>query len=92
VTGLPRESIYVKWIDSNGAGGWHHLDELKREPHAAAVETVGWLIDEDYSELRLSLNRVSTEPEDGTAPFGSVIAIPKVAIINRFTIRLPRPS
>ncbi len=88
MTEVPRTLVYVKWVDSNGTGGWRHEDEVA-EIAVAEVESVGWLIAEDEKQIQIALNRVGEN--EGTSPWGSITAIPKVAILSRMAVWAPKP-
>ena len=71
--------LWIKWIDSWGNPGWKY----KTECHVDLVycETVGFLVDETEDGIALALNKASKG--EMTSPYGDLITIPKVAIIDR---------
>lgn len=75
--------VYVEWIDSNGAAGWHQYDDmLTTVKQGMLCKSVGWL-------LLDAPDRISIVP--CVAETGSVAdatTIPRVAVVSITPIEL----
>lgn len=70
----------VDWIDSTSpTDAWIDMDDLKQmlDEHAAPVRSCGWKVHEDGTWIVLA-----TDYEPTSETYGSVTAIPKVAVIS----------
>lgn len=67
--------VFIDWIDSHSAAGWHQRDEALPWINASdmSVNTVGWLIEDtpDYIVVASSIN-----PNE----FGDLFKIPRFAL------------
>jgi len=52
--GLTPPLLRVEWVDAATLDGWRGREDVLRSPGVAVCVTVGFLIHEDASELRLA--------------------------------------
>jgi hypothetical protein len=74
--------VYVKWIDSRGAGGaWTMMKHIDQHS-ASTCESMGWIIYEDDMVLEIAPHRSDIDAGDEMQVCGEMV-IPKVAILER---------
>lgn len=87
----PLQIVEVEWIDSTmmNKGGWLHPEEDELpEAEDLIYRSVGFVLREDADVLVLALSVDST----GEDQANGVLAIPKVAVRDRRTLRSSRPK
>ena len=71
----------VEWVDSAHSAGWHFIDP-RDEPKATRILSVGWVVVESETVVRLVPHREIDDDEHEMQVMGD-LRIPKTAIISR---------
>src|SRR5437667_8396403 len=80
------KAIWVRWLDSAGESGWvGRADGLSQR--VVEVYHLGFLIQEDDRQITLSPTTY-VDGGDATCPYHSPVAIPKIAILARGSVKL----
>jgi hypothetical protein len=74
--------LLIHWIDATGSSAWTSVEECDLELDHCV--TVGWLIDENKTRIRLCDSR-SFDPKDTT--IGGISVIPTGWVVKRKTLR-----
>lgn len=70
----PMDLIWIQWMDSASADGWHREEDLEREP--LVCESVGWLVLEN-DKMRVLAGSISDSDQ-----FAVLMYIPNVSVLK----------
>ena len=73
-----RNPVLIKWIDSSGADGWTHNENL---PEIVNCFTLGFILKEDKDYMTVA-GTVADFPEGINDQSNSPMCIPKISIIK----------
>lgn len=80
--------IYVEWVDSRHCTqSWERINQLN-PLRPVVCTTVGLLVDEDKTTLRLTNSIADYDDDDVTPQVSGVCEIPKCAITKRRTLKV----
>ena len=83
--GKPTELVYIEWIDSNCVTTeWVGVEDMP-PLEVYRVYTVGHVLDENETVIRVAGSYAETESGD-SKQFSGIITIPKRAIRHRYTV------
>ena len=79
---MPNQKVLkIDWVDSMSDQSWQ---QAHTHHEAGLCQSIGYLVDEDKSQVTLALNRMT---DGGVYPYGSTVTIPKVAILHRKQVK-----
>lgn len=79
------ELVKIKWVDSHYENGWMLLDEIE-EAREVCVNSVGYLLDENKSCIRIAMN-VEFGDDGSARQVCDIMTIPKCSITKRKIIK-----
>lgn len=78
--------VYLRWLDSCGPTGSVWIDASQALPEVCVCESVGWIVSETDEAIMVA----GHVEHDISESASGVLSIPKVAIVERRNITLPK--
>ncbi len=87
---MAAQLVYLEWVDSAGADGWHRTDDYSCG--LILVRSIGWLMDEGERHLTITghLGREDDRTSDEPTQAHGWMTIPKCAITQRIDVPTPK--